>query len=167
MKRKINDQQGAILILTAFIVSILLGFCCLIIDGYRMYQTYQNLQTALQYKAESIMRRNIEIKNKIVENSNNITDNNFIHSRQSLLKNTTIIVGGSKNLQLKDSTPTVNCTGVRYDVTINNNAFIFGPFLNLANDNIGFTINVVSCYDKTLEKAGLFPYFFVSKDETK
>lgn len=157
-----NKQHGTILILTLFFTVTFCGLCALIIDGFNLYETWQDAQTGLQYISEGVMKRCKE--NKVYENNeiSNYADNNktkFFHS----------LVGSSSSVTLTceygsfDGNNCVKCN-IPFVIT-QSSGFIFLHFLTNSLE-VKIQPSVTSCYNKDLEGKHLFPYFFIDSSNT-
>ena len=62
MKRKLSNQNGAILIMTVLLITVYIALAALFVDGFRMYETKQQIDSFAEYQTESINKRLTEIK---------------------------------------------------------------------------------------------------------
>ena len=53
MKRKLSNQNGAILIMTVLLIIVYIGLAALFVDGFRMYETKQQIDSFAEYQTES------------------------------------------------------------------------------------------------------------------
>ncbi len=175
-KIKLNNisnkkQHGTILILTLFFTVTFCGLCALVIDGFNLYETWQDAQTGLQYISEGVMKRCKERALKVPFEDKLTTANesykyaqdyktNFFHSlvRSSASATLTCEYG------TYDGNNCVNCN-IQFEIT-QSSGFIFLHFLT-SSLNVTIKPSVTSCYNKGLEDNHLFPYFFIDyKDFT-
>ena len=62
MKRKLSNQNGAILIMTVLLIIVYIGLAALFVDGFRMYETKQQIDSFAEYQTESLNKWITEFK---------------------------------------------------------------------------------------------------------